>query len=397
MQSADAGDMHKAVRLLERAMRLQPGSEKYTREHALMRRQLEAVLREQSDYREHEGASASGGKREPGGAHESASSSRGGERAESENVDTDDSSAAGARSWEARWLALKDKLSGLRRGLSRSASRVGSAALAVLPRDEQQADRLAYLFFYWRGRLRVPLVLTAIFFVLRLCVQYPWSFFFLVCAAAVPLGAMIARGLELSWRVTGAALGAHVLFVWSCPYASAYLYGALLWLALALLFRGLALIATAVLLLLWFLPWTMMRLFGLALLLLFGYAMPIPTVALTVSGVMLRYVPWTFFYLLAVPLSGFFTYHSRRLSVPIGLGHLAVWFLPRVVGGLVLLAGAVLLWRSRRLLLQLLQGTFEFFFGQGPPQTNTPRPSDAAAAGARPLAAPAPLAAERAL
>mmetsp|Transcript_3749 Transcript_3749/g.11121 ORF Transcript_3749/g.11121 Transcript_3749/m.11121 type:complete len:564 (+) Transcript_3749:20-1711(+) len=374
-QSAEAGDLSKAVRFLERARKLHPGQTVYVEAHSRMERQLEAVRREQqldADERAHErSARAQGAASTPevGDASGGGSESRSGPDMSWDNVDSGDADEGKASTWE----QLKGTLQGLARRASRVAIRASDAALSLLERDPDRNDRLRYIFYYWYLRLFVPLCLGAVGVALRLCFMFPWAVFYLLCLGLVPLGWFVGEGISLKRKVTVTVLGLHLAFAYALPYSAAYLYGSIMVLGLLALFRLFAAVVIALLVALYWVPWLLLYCLLFAIWSVFAWASPIPVLPISLVGILLWFFPWTTLVVCGLGASGFVISFSPVASLPIGVAWAVIYFLPRTCAIVAGLGAFVMAVQRRRVLLGIVIGVWEAFFG-APAEEPIPKP-----------------------
>ena len=143
------------------------------------------------------------------------------------------------------------------RGVSSYASRKWDNAFAVEP---DSRERLMYLLYYWRARLRWPIRLVGVLLLLLLAWRYPWRAY-----AVVVLGASAAAtwaapylpffGALASPRpVVGSLGGAVCLLCWMLPYTTAWIVGLGLWALVAYVSWQLCAGMSALLLTFYYLP-----------------------------------------------------------------------------------------------------------------------------------------------
>jgi hypothetical protein len=393
--------------MLERAERLDPTNNVYATQHKSFARQLSAVHAEQErDKRERAGDSANGGDgwsecpstpswQEPSSGEPNGGSWRSDDDSnayddDSENVD--DGGAGGRDSRRAfldLWRTVRRTVTSLFLTAPMWASGLGEWALSWLPRDEERSHRLAYLGYFWLGRLELPLIVLVLGGGLRACFLFPWTLFVLGCVAVCPVLYSVGRAMQLRRRVISVPLCVHLLFVYSCPYASAYLYGLLLFLAAAAVFRTIALVTAAVLLFVWWYSWTALYLVLLAGWGLLTFATPIPTLVGTAVCVLGWYFPLSLLLFLSLCCAGAFAYDRSLWALPIAGGGILLfarpWYALCLGACLALVAAAY--WCSR---LRANVGTrWRWLWGaEDEQQAQRPRDGDAAGASRR---RPSPL------
>jgi len=381
----DAGNLDKGVRLLEKAVRLDPSNTSYAAKHAALARQLKAVRAEQErDRREREtDAGGDGWSDGPRPASPEREQERAGAwHEEHENADESAERAGertapfpGRRSLAEMWRTVRRTVASLFR--ARWATGLGEWALSLLPRDEDRAHRLAYLGHYWLRRLELPLYCAGVVLGVRIACVFPWALFFTACAAAAPLGWLIGRALEIRRRTLAVPIGLHLLFVYSCPYSAAYLYCCVGWLALLAVFRQIALVVTALGLWLWFFPWTTFYLLLFAAWAALTYFEPAPILAITALAAAGWYFPVTIvaigFFGVAVVLA---LDRSRFAVVAASAGVLTL-VRPKVVAGLCAFCALGFALSARAAIARRLAG----LWAGGTDDTEPARPRSGDAAG----------------
>lgn len=335
--------------MLERAARLHPGNELYGSKHKALLRQLDAVQAEsERDQRERtaDGNAGDGWSNGPSTDDADAREHARGSAEWDEPAAPPPRARFDRRTLTEQWSKLKALAFAL---LLTSPRWMGEWAVSWLPRDEDRAYRLTYLSYYWIGTLEVPLILCVIGLVCRLVYVFPWTVFFLVCVAAAPVGFLIGRAAGIKRRVLGGLVGAHLLFVYSCPTASAYLYCAVLWLACAAVFRSIAVGASAVLCFLWFCPWSALYLVLFAGWAMLAYCAPMPVgVASALLGLG-WYRPMLLVLLVSWLCAGVGAYVRAPYSLWIAAAGTAAWWCPAYAprGALLIALALALRWRAQ--------------------------------------------------
>jgi hypothetical protein len=353
MRSADSGDLLKAVKMLERAARLHPGNELYGSKHKALLRQLDAVQAEsERDQRERtaDGNAGDGWSNGPSTDDADAREHARGSAEWDEPAAPPPRARFDRRTLTEQWSKLKALAFAL---LLTSPRWMGEWAVSWLPRDEDRAYRLTYLSYYWIGTLEVPLILCVIGLVCRLVYVFPWTVFFLVCVAAAPVGFLIGRAAGIKRRVLGGLVGAHLLFVYSCPTASAYLYCAVLWLACAAVFRSGAVLASSVLGFLWLCPWTALYLVLFAGWAMLMYCAPLPSAAASALLCFGCYFPLSLALVLSWLAAAVCAYVRAPYALTIAAAGTAAWWRPAYAPRVALLLALALALRWRAQLREL--------------------------------------------
>jgi len=203
------------------------------------------------------------------------------------------------------------------------------------------AERLAYLVYYWRARLRWPVRLIGVLLLLLLAWQYPWHAYAVVVLAVCVLGVWLTPHMAWSAYVTqpmSAGIAAALsLFCYLLPSTSAWMVGATLWgLAMYGSWRfGLA--GSALLLLFYFLPSVSLALLGVAIWLLFLIALPRLCLAITEFGAGAYFAPFFWPYLHVIVLCLLLSYSMPALLLPLGIVCVLLYFFPKTIIALALL------------------------------------------------------------
>ena len=177
--------------------------------------------------------------------------------------------------WLATWLAALP-VQGWRH-LSGWASRKWDSLFDVEP---DSRERLAYLFYYWRARLRWPIRLLGILFLLLLAWRYPWHAYSVVVlgigGGATFFAPYIPKVDQLAQprAVIGSAAATVTFVCWLLPVTTAWLVGIALWGLIAYISWQLCAGGTALLLLFYFFPTLALGLVAVAAWLLFLVILP---------------------------------------------------------------------------------------------------------------------------
>lgn len=379
------------MRLLEKAARLLPDNTAYAAKHVVLARQLKAVHAEQerdrSDREADDGRNAwsnapprQGPEPSTAEQQDDVASDASGENADASGERENKRKGAFLRrkTLAEMWRSVRKSVASLFR--ARWATGLGEWAVSLLPRDEDRAYRLSYLGHKWFSRLELPLYLGGTALALRLSFAYPWALFSLACAAAVPLGWLVGRSFSVKRRTLGAALGAHVLFVWMCPYSAACLYCSVGWLAFASVFRLIALGVTGVLLWLYFLPWTTLYMALFAVWALFVYHEPAAILGITAVSLGLWYMPVHLVSATSLLFAAALAFDRSLVALPFaGLGVLT-YLRPKAAASLIA-AGALACAVYRR--SALWKWCASVWAGDSEQEPARPRDGDAAGARAR--------------
>jgi len=229
--------------------------------------------------------------------------------------------------------------------LPRLASRGGewleARWMRLLGNDFDLAERLSYLCFYWRARLRWPFRVLGVLIALILAWLYPWKAYVVVVLACSGLGVWLTP--RMSWAEfisQPLAAGIALLFCLVCyclPISCACLLGAAIWgLAMWVSWR-VGLWVTALLCLYYCLPSVALVLLGLAVWLLFLLTLPRICLLATELGAGTYFLPFSWPYLHALGIVLLFGSSMPVALIPGGIIMLLLFFFPRVMSGLVAL------------------------------------------------------------
>ena len=373
-RALSSGDMMKAVRLLRKARSLSPEDEDVAAALAEAEREYNAVLREQEAEREAARAEAAEQQREwnlpppPPSAtparclppRSEASSidgsgaampprskgAKGGSSSESADASVPSAATDRATRLATVVLSLLAAVARLLAQLSRACGlaylgHVGGRALAGLwsvavgwplrkfeelfSLEPDTRERLAYLFYYWRARLRWPLRFLGLLLLLLLAWRYPWHAYAVVVLAVGGGATYFAPYMPyvgaLAWPqlAMGSAAAGLALICYLLPYTTAWLVGGGLWVGLAYLSWQACAVLSAVLLLFCYLPTLALGLVAAVGWLLFLSILPRICLLLTELGVGCYFFPFHWIFLHAVGISLLIASSDLRFLLPLGI------------------------------------------------------------------------------
>jgi hypothetical protein len=227
--------------------------------------------------------------------------------------------------------------------------RVRSKWETTVAMDPELYERLEYLFYYWRARLRWPLRLIGVLLALALAWRFPWHAYALFVVASGALLTYLHPNFAWSTVVpqpaVGAASVAACFLCWLLPYTSLVLLG--LGTAGLLVYLGawqLGAGAGTLLLVFYFLPTLALGLLGLVAWLLFLITLPRICLLLTEMALGGYYMPFHWPFLHVCLLGLVFGTADYKLLLPVGVLLTLLYFFPRSVLSLVALIVLWMLW-----------------------------------------------------
>ena len=252
--------------------------------------------------------------------------------AEAGEPSVDGSASSGARALAVLLGLARQLLLLLIAAVSRSSSLLGIAAGARYARrkwetsvafDPETAERLSYVYYYWRARLRWPLRLVLAIGLLMLAWRYPWQAFAIIVLAAA--GGFTYLTPHMPWAgvlTQPMAAGISVVALLVCrwlPWTSVLLVGVSLWGGLLYASWQLCAAVSCVLGLFYYLPTTALCLLAVAAWLLFFLILPRIALLGTELAVGIYYFPFMWPFLHVVGLCVLFGLNDRKLLLPLGV------------------------------------------------------------------------------